>query len=184
MLDIAMVSIDLDPTTRVALVGQLSAAGDARAAGIMTGLVAGAFIKGMEAFYPAGTKFAAWTRDELWLRAAAPSPASDRAGVSVASREFLFGANTRRDPASVDLSFPCSGEVSEVKLVGVGEWGLPEPVAATSVTRQAETCTARFAGWSVLRHVRASETAEPLRIRARSGESELHIDLPARLRVE
>jgi hypothetical protein len=183
-LEVALVSVDLDDKTRIALVGQLAAAGDSRAAGVMSGLLAGAFIKGTEAFYPVGTRFSAWTRDEIGLPPAVVPPAASHSGVAAPPRDFTFGANTRRDPASLDLSFPCSGDVSDVKIVAAGDWTLPEPVAAAIVTRQAETCVARFAGWNVLRHVRASEKAEALHLHALSGGSEVHIEIPARMRVE
>lgn len=184
-LDIAMVSIDLDERIRVPLVGQLAAAGDERAAGVMTGLLVGAFIKGTEASHAGGTRFAAWTRDEAWLAPAAGAATEQRHPSGTApSREFVLGANTRREPPPVELVFPCGDEVSEVHLVSVGDWKLAEPVRALSVSRVTGTCTARFAGWSVLRHLRPADQALPLHLHARSGAGDLHIDVPARIRIE
>jgi hypothetical protein len=155
-LDIALVSIDLDDERRIPLIGQLAAAGDQRAAGMMTGILVGAFIKGTEAFHTAGTKFSAWTRDDVWLAPAVQSVASAHAGVTAPEREFVLGANTRRNPGAVQLSF----------------------------SRANDTCTAHFTGWSVLRHIRPSETAQALHLHGKSGEQEIHVDIPTRMKVE
>lgn len=181
-LDIALVSVDLDDQMRIPLLGGLAVAGEQRTAGMMTGLVAGAFIKGTEAFHAAGTRFSAWTRDEVWLDATSETVAAVcHTGVIGPQRDFVFGGNTRREPPPVELPFPCSGEVSDVHIVSVGDWRLAEPVKAMSVSRANDICTARFAGWSVLRHVRLSDTAQPLHLHARSGTAEVHVDVPARI---
>lgn len=194
-LDVVLVSIDLDAGTRVPLVGQLAAAGQGRqTAGAMVmvgvggvvGVAAGAFIKGTEAFHPVGTQYSAWTRDEIWLRPAVTSaePAPAHTGITAPARDLVFGANTRRNPPPLDLAFPCSADVSDVQLVSISDWTLVEPVRSLSTSRAAETCTVRFASWSVLRHVRPTETPQALHLHGRSGAGEMHVDIPVRIRIE
>ncbi|HVT43613.1 MAG TPA: hypothetical protein VMT00_04410 [Thermoanaerobaculia bacterium] len=184
VIDIALVSVDLDDATRVPLVGQLAAAGEERAAGVMTGLVVGAFIRGTEAFYPVGTMFSAWTREDVWLRPTGSVTAPVHTGVTAPALDLAFGENTRRNPPPVELSFPCGGAVTDVQLVSAGDWQLPESVRPLSVTRSGDICAARFDGWSVLRYVQPSDTPRPLHLHATSGEAELHVDVPARIRLQ
>lgn len=184
-LDVALVSADLDGGPRVPLIGQVAAAGDDRAAGVMTGLLVGAFIKGTEAFHMAGTRYAGWTGDPISLRPvpiAAAAPAHD--AIRATAHEIEFGSNTRRDPQPVDLSFPCGSEPSAVEVTAAGDWLIREPVKALAVSRRAETCTARFSGWGLVRHIRPGQDDQLLHLNVLSPQGPQHLDVPVRVRLE
>lgn len=185
-IDVALVSADLDGGPRVPLIGQVAAAGDDRAAGVMTGILVGAFIKGTEAFHMSGTRYAGWTGDAIRLRAvpiAASAPAAHDT-ILATPHEIEFGSNTRRNPQPVELAFPCNSEASAVEVSAAGDWLIPEPIKAIAVSRKAETCTARFGGWELVRHIRPGLEAQILHLDVQSPQGPRHLEVPVRVRLE
>lgn len=185
LLDVALVSIDLDPSRRVAIVGQIASTGHERAVGAVSGGLMGLLIKGTESFHAAGTRFDAWIRDDNWLPPAQPRPAAAvQPATKAASVVLTFGANTREELPEVLLPLPCSAELSDVKLLSIGEWPLTEPVQALEASKYETGCSARFGGWSVLRYVHPGGARQDLHLLVHDGGKEVHIDVPITVRVD
>ena len=179
-----VVSVDVDAKHRVPIFGDVSSSGGQRMAGEVTrGGLLGLFIKGTEAFEAAGTRYAAWIRDETWLPPATATPATPSHSTTVTPAvELSFGANTRNELPPVQLRFPCSAEAPAVQLVSVDDWSLPEPVKATT-TKDGETCTAEFDGWGLLRYLHPGTERQMLHLSAQRGGNEVHVDVPVTVKV-
>jgi hypothetical protein len=179
------VSIDLDATHRIPVVGEVSSSGRQRTAGAVSGGLMGLLIMGTEAFEAAGSHYPAWIRDNTWLEATSATPAAASAPATTAAPvEISFGANTRSELPPVRLSFPCAAEVPVVQLVSIGDWALSEPVKSLTAAREGEACIADFDGWSLLRHVHPGPGRQMLHLLGRSGADEIHIDVPVNVRVD
>ena len=184
-LSATFVSIDLDASHRIAVVGDVSSSGRQRTAGAVSGGLMGLLITGTEAFEAAGSHYPAWIRDDTWLGATSATPAAaSHPATTAAPVELAFGANTRSELPPVRLSFPCAAEVPVVQLVSIGDWTLPEPVKALTAAREGEACLADFDGWSLLRHLHPGTERQMLHLFGQRGADEIRIDVPVTVRVD
>ena len=159
--------------TTVPVMGQLiaiarSRAGAANVGNALGGLIGMMMVKGRDVVNFAGERFDFWTRDAAWIAMpAAATPATQPTADAVAklSAPIDVASFTRQNLPRMQVAVQAEGEVSSVHLLAVGDWALPSPANAAAVRRDGEGWIADFDGWSLLRHLRVSDTPVPARFR-------------------
>jgi hypothetical protein len=120
---------------------------------------------GREAYHLPGTRFQVWTRQDVWIHPVGwgvpvdATPETDLVLSAHAPKGVKFVPHKGRDPHDVEIFLDTESEPEEVVLYAVGEWGIPEPVSASSILRGAKGWICTFKGWDLLRYMRAEDEA-------------------------
>ena len=136
--------------------------------------------KGSEGYEVAGTRWPAWTRDEIWVR---PSAESVKTAGSLAPSEEICqaraiphaaplialesrkwpaikGSPHRVNPTTIEILIGLEDEIRSLELVSVDDWKLTDRPAAVSFVAHEEGRVAIFDGWDLLQYLRPEESAQ------------------------